>query len=157
MLLSKNLLLLPALILGLAACSDKPQDKNTDASKDAASTKAPAAMDHSHDEVSIGTTLIGGETVKLAQGHGIMIAGHESHLVIKLPTNDGGATVVRAWVGTSDRTKSFVAKGTYAASHDDYDVHADAPDPLPEGVQWWIEVEKPDGTKAVGSANPILK
>ncbi len=157
MLLSKNLLLLPALILALTACGDKPKNESAEAGSGEAAGAAPAAADHSHDEVSIGTVEIGGAMVKLAQGHGKMKAGDESHLVVKLPTNDGGATIVRAWVGTSDRTKSLVAKGTYAASHDDYDVHADAPDPLPEGVQWWVEIEKPDGTKAVGSANPILE
>lgn len=157
MLLSKYLLLLPALILGLTACSEQPNEAPAETDSGKAATTAPPAVDHSHDEVSIGTANIGGAIVELAQGHGKMKAGDGSHLVVKLPTNDGGATVVRAWVGTSDRTKSFVAKGTYAASHDDYDVHADAPDPLPEGVQWWIEIEKPDGTKAVGSANPILE
>ena len=154
--LSKNLLLLPALILGLTACGDKPNDTPPEVDQVEA-TNSAAAMDDHHNEVSIGSVEIGGATVNLAQGHGKMFAGAGSHLVIKLPTNDGGATVVRAWVGTSDRTKSFVGKGTYDAGHDDYDVHADAPDPLPEGVQWWIEIEKPDGTKAVGSANPILK
>lgn len=154
--LSKNLLLLPALILGLTACGDKPNDTPPEVDLGTAASAAVATDDH-HNEVSIGSVVIGGATVNLAQGHGLMFAGAESHLVVKLPTNDGGATVVRAWIGTSDRTQSFVAKATYAKSHDDYDVHADAPDPLPEGVQWWIEIEKPDGTKAVGSANPILK
>ncbi len=156
MLLSKNLLLLPALILGLTACGDKPKDVPAVDDPAKAADAAPAEDDH-HNEVSIGTVEIGGAVVGLAQGHGKMKAGDESHLDVKLPTNDRGATIVRAWVGTSDRTKSLVAKGAYDASHNDYDVHADAPDPLPEGVQWWIEIEKPDGTKAVGSANPILE
>ncbi len=49
-----------------------------------------------------------------------------------------------------------IGKGEYAESHDDYDIHATAPTPLPSGVMWWIEIEKPDGTKLVGSAKPIL-
>ena len=113
--------------------------------------------DHAHDEVSLGTVTIGGMRVEIAQGHGAVEAGKEGHLVIKLPYSDGGQTVVRAWIGTEDRTLSFVGKGDYAASHDDYDVHAMAPDPLPDGVMWWIEIEKPGGTKVVGSAGPILK
>ncbi len=91
----------------------------------------------------------------LAQGHGGVTAGKESHLVVKLPYNDAGATIVRAWLGTEDRTASLVGKGEYAPSHDDYDIHATAPDPLPEGTMWWIEIEKPDGAKVVGSAQPI--
>ena len=93
--------------------------------------------------------------VELAQGHGAVAAGVEGHLVVKLPYTDDGATVVRAWIGTEDRTLSKVGKGDYAPSHDDYDIHADAPDPLPEGVMWWIEVQKPDGTKLVTVHNPI--
>ena len=85
-----------------------------------------------------------------------MKGGKESHLVVKLPYNDKGETVVRAWIGTEDRTRSTVGKGDYASSHDDYDIHAVAPKPLPWKAKWWIEIEKPDGTKAVGSI-PLLK
>ena len=112
--------------------------------------------DHAHDEVSLGTVTIGDMEVELAQGHGKVEAGKEGHLVLKLPYNDNGATVVRAWIGTEDHTMSMVGKGEYAPSHDDYDIHAVAPEPLPENVMWWIEIEKPDGTKVVGSAKPLL-
>jgi len=101
--------------------------------------------------------MVGDLEVELAQGHGKVSAGKEGHLVVKLPYSDDGATVVRAWIGTEDRALSRVGKGDYAPSHDDYDIHADAPDPLPEGVMWWIEVHKPDGTKLVGSAAPLLE
>ncbi len=111
---------------------------------------------HEHDEeVSIGSATIGSITVELAQGHGAVAAGKEGHLVVKLPYNDKGATVVRVWIGSSDRTLSYVGKGEYAPSHDDYDAHAIAPDPLPADAMWWVEIEKPDGVKAVGSAKPI--
>ncbi|MHC5022925.1 MAG: hypothetical protein ACYTGG_03295 [Planctomycetota bacterium] len=113
--------------------------------------------DHAHDESPLGTVTIDGMQVELAQGHGAVTAGHESHLVVKLPYTDNGATVVRAWIGTEDHTLSFVGRGEYAASHDDYDIHAMAPDPLPANAMWWIEIEKPDGTKVVGSATPIME
>jgi hypothetical protein len=112
--------------------------------------------DHAHDEVPLGSVTIGDLMVELAQGHGRVEAGKESHLVVKLPHNDNGATTVRAWIGTEDRTFSLVGKGAYAPSHDDYDVHAVAPDPLPDDAKWWIEIEHPDGTKVVGSAR-LLK
>lgn len=114
--------------------------------------------DHAHDdEVALDPATIDGMTIELAQGHGAIKAGRESHLVVKLPYNDNGATIVRAWIGIDDRTLSFVGKGEYAPSHDDYDIHAMAPDPLPENTMWWIEIEKPDGTKVVGSAKPIME
>ncbi len=117
------------------------------------------AHGHGHggdEEVGLGTVTIGDLKVSLAQGHGKVAAAKEGHLVVKLPYNDKGATVVRAWIGTEDRTLSLVGKGGYAPSHDDYDVHAIAPDPLPQNVMWWIEIEKPDGTKLVGSIKPLL-
>lgn len=104
-----------------------------------------------HQEVPLGTAAVGDLQVQCAQGHGETAAGKEMHLVVKLPHNDNGSTVVRAWIGTEDRLASMVAKGDYAPSHDDYDIHAQAPSPLPAGAKWWIEVEQPDGTKSVGS------
>jgi len=111
---------------------------------------------HEHEEIALGTFDISGISVAAAQGHGKVEAGKEGHLVIKLPYNDQGETVVRAWIGSGDRTLSAVGKGEYAPSHDDYDIHAIAPDRLLADTKWWVEIEKPDGTKAMGSF-PLLK
>jgi len=110
---------------------------------------------HAHDEVAIDPAIIGDMTVELAQGHGAVAAGKEGHLVVKLPYNDQGQTIVRAWIGSEDRTLSYVGKGDYAPAHDDYDIHAMAPDPLPADAMWWIEIEQPDGTRVLGSAAPL--
>ncbi len=175
----KTVLLTCALAVILSSCRkaepDPPAEKPesaTDATK--ATTDAHAHGDdcthedqgaaheeaeeqgHEHNEVPLGTVAIGDMQIELAQGHGKVEAGKEGHLVIKLPHNDKGATTVRAWIGTEDRLKSLVAKAEYAPSHDDYDVHVGAPDPLPEGVMWWIEIQKPDGKKVVGSAKPLM-
>jgi len=113
--------------------------------------------DHDHGEENpLGTFTAGGMEIEAAQSHGDLEAGKEGHLVIKLPYNDSGATVVRAWIGTEDRTLSTVGRGEYAPDHDDYDIHAMAPDPLPDGVKWWVEIEKPDGTKTIGSIAPKM-
>ena len=108
-----------------------------------------------HEEVSLGATKVGDLELTLAQGHGKVAAGKECHLVVKLPYKDDGATAVRVWLGTPDRTTSLVTRAEYATDHDDYDAHAMAPDPLPEEVRWWIELEQPDGTKLIGSADPL--
>ncbi len=115
----------------------------------------PVADAHGHDETPIGTVTIDGMEVHGSQGHGFVEPGKLSHLVVSLPYNDGGATIVRAWIGTADRQQYLVGMGDYAPSHDDFDIHAEAPDPLPPDARWWIEIEKPDGVKAVGSL-PIL-
>jgi len=113
--------------------------------------------DDDHVEVPLGKAMLGDLEVELAQGHGAVEAGKECHLVVKLPYSDDGATVVRAWIGSEDRTASRVGKADYAPSHDDYDIHAVAPDPLPEGALWYVEVQKPDGTTLVGSAAPLTE
>jgi hypothetical protein len=137
-----------------ASCGDSGNDTAPPPTeKDAANQEEE---DHDHDEVALGKFDIGGLMVEASQGHGAVEAGKEGHLVIKLPYSDQGATVVRAWIGTEDRTMSSAGKGDYAASHDDFDIHTLAPDPLPAGAKWWLEIEKPDGTKVVGSM-PLLK
>ena len=140
------------LVTYTTACgpSNEPSPES-DPGNNAAATPEESEGDHSHDEIALGVFDIQGVSVEAAQGHGAVEAGKEGHLVLKLPYNDSGATVVRAWIGGADRTLSSVGKGEYAASHDDYDIHAVAPDPLPEDAKWWVEIQKPDGTKTVGS------
>ncbi len=115
--------------------------------------------DHDHDhgeEVALGSHDIEGIKVEAAQGHGAVEAGKEGHLIVKLPFNDGGETVVRVWIGTADKTLSSAGKGVYTPSHNDYDIHTTAPKPLPADAKWWVEITKPDGTKITGSI-PLLK
>ena len=144
----------------LAGCQDEkeaPKDDNPPAPVTEPGEEEEEHDDeHEHEETPLGTFDVGGLMIEAAQSHGNVEPGKESHLAVKLPYKDDGATVVRAWLGTEDRTLSTVGKGDYAASHDGYDIHAVAPDPLPEGTKWWLEIEKPDGTKSVGSF-PILK
>lgn len=140
-----------------AAGQTSPTSKSNESeTSDAKEENHADGEDHAHDEVPLGMVKIGDLEVELAQGHGKVKAGKEGHLVVKLPYNDKGETIVRAWLGTEDRTLSLVGKGEYAPSHDDYDVHAVAPDPMPENVKWWIEIEKPDGKKLVGSMKSLM-
>ena len=113
------------------------------------------ADDHHADEVSLGSAHLGDITVDCWQSHGSIAPGKELHLVVKLPYTDNGATTVRAWIGSENRIASTVAKAEYAPGHDDYDVHCEAPSPLPTGAMWWIEVEKPDGSRHLGSVAPL--
>ena len=153
------------LTAALASCGDGspdghghthgPGDHQHD-SPATADAEPAAEDDHAHEEVSLGSVEIDGTQVELAQGHGPLAAGEEAHLVVKLAYSDAGETVVRAWLGSEDRTLSYVGKGTYAAPHDEYDIHATAPDPLAEDARWWIEIVKPDGSKSLGSIEPLV-
>jgi hypothetical protein len=155
-------------VLTLNGCTKEPSQPST----------APQAGDHGHedgehadhnhagedhdahmeddhaDAFSLGTVRAGDLEIELSQGHGEIAPGKELHLTVKLPYSDAGATVVRAWLGTEDRYASVVAKAEYAPAHDDYDVHALAPEPLPENTMWWVEIERPDGTKLLASVAP---
>lgn len=159
-------LTIPAFALSalLVGCGEKKTTTAEDNGRPLPAGAAPATPqdgkkteeDHAHDEVPLGKFKAGELEIEAAQGHGLVAAGQEGHLVIKLPYKDDGASIVRAWIGTDDRTLSAVGKGEYASSHDDYDIHAVAPSPLPADVKWWVEVEKPDGTKLVGSIAPKM-
>lgn len=150
----------------LTACSDSTKEAATpaddhghaheDGKGDHAHEGEEEEAEHEHEEIALGAFDVGGISVEALQGHGNVEAGKEGHLVIKLPYKDDGATVARAWIGGEDRTLSSVGKGEYVPAHDDYDIHAVAPDPLPAGSKWWLEIEKPDGAKIVGSL-PLLK
>ena len=152
-------LMIPAFALSalLVGCGEKkpatPAGEAPATSQEAKKTEE----DHDHDaEVPLGKFKAGELEIEAAQGHGMVAAGQEGHIIIKLPYKDDGASIVRAWIGTEDRTLSAVGKGEYAPSHDDYDIHAVAPSPLPADVKWSVEVEKPDGSKLVGSIAPKM-
>ncbi len=107
---------------------------------------------HDHgDEVSIGTAMVGDIEIECWQGHGEAQAGKELHLVVKLSSDDKGTAIVRAWIGTADRLASVVGKGVYNSETGVYDIHAEAPDPLPADAKWWVEIEDEEGTKQVAS------
>jgi hypothetical protein len=150
----------------LAACGDAGHDHDAASSAPKATDQHADEHDHEHgedghmhgeddhDTEPLGRITLGEIEAELEQGHGEIAPGKELHLVVKLTPDDGGATVLRAWIGTEDRLSALVEKGSYAASHGDYDVHAIAPDPLPADAKWWIELERPDGTVLTGSIAP---
>ena len=145
-----SLITLAAASSALLLTSCKPSAESEEQANDASSAENHDEHDHGV-ETNLGTFKIGELAVEAAQAHGEVEAGKESHLIIKLPYNDQGETLVRAWIGLADRTLSSIGKGEYAPSHNDYDIHMVAPDPLPEDSQWWIDIEKPNGTNIVGS------
>ena len=77
--------------------------------------------DHDHTNMAtLGAIEIGGLKIEASQGHGKVEPGKEGYLAVKLPYNDKGATVIRAWIGVEDRTLSEVGKSHYARQADSY-------------------------------------
>ncbi|MGB0292694.1 MAG: hypothetical protein ACPGIA_08965 [Luteolibacter sp.] len=144
-----------ALSAALIACGEKKSSDDHDHSQCGGCDHSDEDQGHG-EKTDLGSFMIGDLEVTATQAHGTVAGGKEGHLVVKLPHKDDGATIIRAWIGTEDRTLSQVGKGVYAASSDDYDIHTMAPSTLPEDVKWWVEVEKTDGTKVVGSIAPKM-
>lgn len=149
-----------AMAISLSGCSDHghEHDSHTHSSGEshAPSGERRATDDHDHSDAEpLGKAMIGEIEIEAWQGHGNAAAGKELHLTVKLPYSDSGASTVRVWIGTEDRFASLVERATYAPSHDDYDAHAVAPDPLPANAAWWIEITRPNGSVHLGSV-PLL-
>lgn len=168
MMKTNTLLLALSSTLWIAGCGES----NDDHAEEGTHTHADGTVhkDGDHDEgadtghgddhgveTPLPAATIGDMQVELTQAKGVIEPGKEGILLVKLPYDDKGETIVRAWIGTEDRTLSMVGKGVFAPSHGDYDVHTMAPDPLPENAMWWVEIEKPDGTKVVGSTTPLTE
>jgi hypothetical protein len=113
-----------------------------------------ADHDDEHESIELDAITIDGMRVELTQNHGPVNAGEEEHLIVRVDGED--ILAVRVWIGTEDRTLSYVGKGEYAVLNDAFEAHTMAPDPLPENTMWWIEIEKADGTKVIGSAQPVM-
>ncbi|MEM6333832.1 MAG: hypothetical protein AAF823_10890 [Planctomycetota bacterium] len=136
--------MLVAVSVALAGCSDS-------------ATSGPPPVSHAQQhgvEVKLEPATAGDVTLELAQGHGPLTPGGVGHLAIRLPYSDDGQTKIRVWIGGQDSAGTTVADAIYVPPRDYYDVHMPTPDPLPQDALWWIEVEKPDGTKALASAQP---
>ena len=60
--------------------------------------KAAAKEDHDHgEEIALGKFKAGELEIEAAQGHGMVEAGKEGHLIIKLPYKDAGAISVEGF------------------------------------------------------------
>lgn len=116
-------------------------------------TPALGGPSHDHDHAttapattSLGTITIDGFEMEVIQ-EGRVVAGQEATFEITINGNKE-PKAVRVWIGIESGRGSRKGK---AHKHDDkMEVHADVPDPMPEGSRLWIEVENND-KKTVGS------
>jgi hypothetical protein len=65
----------------------------------------------------------------------------------------GSIAAVRFWIGTEDAKGSVKAKAEVenAADPDRWHVHAEIPNPMPEGSMLWVEIEDDKGAISTGS------
>ncbi|MGJ8635575.1 MAG: hypothetical protein ACSHX5_01835 [Phycisphaerales bacterium] len=150
-----------SLVLGLAlsmnACTEQSSSSSSHSHGDEthSHTEDNHAAEDMHESIPLGSMMINDFTVELAQGHGAVHAGEEEHLIVKLQSSEDEVLAIRAWIGTEDKTLSYVGKGEYSADRDVYDVHMIAPQSLDPDAMWWVELELRDGTIKTGSMKVI--
>lgn len=173
---SFTLLIVASLTLAIGACSDSSSEghrhahgEDTHSHEDSASPSAGThthadgsthdkhadGQEDMHQEIPLEEITIIGMNIQLTQNHGTVSAGEEEHLIVQIGNGDTDIVGVRAWIGSEDRTLSYVGKGEYSIINDAYDIHTMAPEPLDENAKWWIEIELPDGTRHTGSAELV--
>lgn len=148
---------------GHAHDDDTHTHDDTASTTDSSHTHADGSIhtDHADDhadslqKIPLDALVINGMGIQLSQNHGPVGAGDEEHLIVKIDNGDADIIGVRAWIGTEDRTLSYVGKGEYSVINDAYDIHTSAPDALDDNTMWWIEIEMADGTKHTGSVKPM--
>jgi hypothetical protein len=142
------------LVAGLSACEKPPAAPATPpAAGQKKSTEHPA---HGGDAIDLGTTTIGGLTVRAARDKDPIKPGAETHIDIVLSNPAGQSTktaAVRVWIGTEDAKGSVKSKAEIEDPKEPgrLHAHADVPDPIPTDSKLWVEIENETGGRSVGS------
>ena len=99
------------------------------------------AEEHKGAKHDLGSKEVGGYKVQVTQVGDVKAGGETVFLL----TITGGAKpkAVRAWVGVSSAEGS--AKGKADLDEKEWDVHVEAPKPIPAKSQAWVEVETATG------------
>jgi len=115
-------------------------------------------MGHHGPSVALGTTDIGGLTVRAARDEAHLHAGDEAAIDVWVENDHESVIAVRFWVGTEDAKGSLKAKAEIEnldmPNH--WHTHAVIPNPMPEGTKLWVEIETASG-KSTGSYDMQLE
>lgn len=152
---------------GSAASTNKPDDHGHTHNPDG-SHKDDHAHDHSHDDshdeagsasshggavVALGEQAIGSFTAKATRDEGQIVAGKDAPIDVTITsTAEAKAIAVRFWIGTQDAKGSVKAKAEIENPKEPnrWHVHAEIPNPMPEGSKLWVEIEDDKGGTSVG-------
>ena len=140
------------LLIGACSETGNPSSDHDHGDDTHSHTENEQLSDHSHETIPLGSLTISDLTMELTQGHGAVDPGEEEHLIVKFTDEGQDALTLRAWIGTEDKTRSYVGKGEYSADRGVFDFHIIAPKTLEQNAKWWIEIERPDGSVHIGSA-----
>jgi hypothetical protein len=162
-----------AAVTSLSGCEEKKPAATTPANTPA---NTPAkADDHGHDHapdgshaapaskaghggavIALGEQTIGTFAAKATRDEGQIVAGKDAPIDVTITPASGATTkavAVRFWIGTQDAKGSVKAKAEIEDPKDPnrWHVHAEIPNPMPEGSKLWVEIEDDKGGTVVGS------
>lgn len=95
----------------------------------------------------LGTTTIAGLRFESITQEGPVIAGEEGAFDVVIAEGQKPPKAMRAWIGLASGEGSMKTRLEKEPQRH-YHSHVEAPDPLPAGSQYWLEVEPESGAKA---------
>jgi hypothetical protein len=142
--------------VALAGCERATDSGGRQPSVNQNAATRPAAEDEHHADghtegaaLNLGSTTVGGLTVRAARDAGEIRAGGEVAADAWINDGLGDPAAVRFWVGAANAEGSIKARAEVKDGH--WHTHVEAPDPLPAGALLWVEIEARDGQKYVAS------
>ena len=136
-----RLLLLPFCLL-LPACGHDHDHAHPPTT--ANGTAAPGGTDHHGAPHPLGAVKCGAFEFAVTQ-LGDLAAGREAAFEVAAASGAAVPATVRAWIGAADAKGSRKARLT-AETTGRLHGHVEAPNPLPDDAQLWLEVDGSDGT-----------
>ncbi|MBN8525006.1 MAG: hypothetical protein J0M02_06710 [Planctomycetes bacterium] len=109
-----------------------------------------AAHDHGKTE-AVGSVEIGTCTVA-ASASGVIAAGKEWHVELRVSPAQPIPKAIRIWVGSESGRGSAKAKAeAEKGASGEFSAHVELPDPLPADSRLWISIEPESGPTVKGS------
>jgi hypothetical protein len=106
--------------------------------------------------IALGEQTIGSFSAKATRDEGPIVAGKDAPIDVTIAAGAGSsvkAVAVRFWIGVQNAKGSVKAKAEIEDPKDPnrWHVHAEIPNPVPEGSKLWVEIEDEKGGTSVGS------
>ncbi|MDP1661879.1 MAG: hypothetical protein Q8L55_08175 [Phycisphaerales bacterium] len=155
-----------AAVSSLAGCEKKPattaaktdhsgHDHDHDHDHGPNGEKSAPKAGHGGAVIALGEQTIGAFTAKATRDDGQVVAGKDAPIDVTITPNAGATTKaasVRFWIGTQDAKGSVKAKAEVEDPKDPnrWHVHAEVPNPMPDGSKLWVEIEDDKGSTSVG-------
>jgi len=116
-----------------------------------------SAPGHGGKVIALGEQAIGTFIATATRDQGEIVAGKDAPIDVTITPAAGTTTkaaAVRFWIGTQDAKGSVKAKAEIEdpkGAPNRWHVHAEIPNPMPDGSKLWVEIEDDKGGTTAGS------